>query len=100
MLLTILASLVVAIYIDLNQPNTTEISYYTTTSTNLVTPIVLTTLFNYNPKTIISINDTNSTIVPSDKILLTPNNKLSTITNLKYLSSNISIQFGKLLLFH
>ena len=74
MLLTILASLVVAIYIDLNQPNTTEISYYTTTSTNLVTPIVLTTLFNYNPKTIISINYTNSTIVPSDEILLTPNN--------------------------
>ena len=47
MLLTILISLVVAIYIDLNQPNTTEISYYTTTSTNLVTPIVLTTLFNH-----------------------------------------------------
>ena len=100
MLLTILISLVVAIYIDLNQPNTTEISYYTTTSTNLVTPIVLTTLFNYNPKTIISINDTNNTIVPSDEILLTPNNKLSTITNLKYLEPNISIQFGKLLLFH
>ena len=56
MLLTILISLVVAIYIDLNQPNTTEISYYTTTSTNLVTPSGRTTGGKENPKTSNHIN--------------------------------------------
>ncbi|CAX41251.1 conserved hypothetical protein [Candida dubliniensis CD36] len=85
MLSTIFISLVIAIYIDLNEPNTTDISYYTAPHSILVTHIVLTTLFNYNPKTIISITDTNSTIVPSDEILLTPSNQVSTITNFRYL---------------
>ncbi|RCK67684.1 hypothetical protein Cantr_02422 [Candida viswanathii] len=75
---------VVAVFIDLDTQNVTDVDYYSILNRSLVTPFVLQIMFWKNPKTIISFNDTNTTIIPADEILVTPADKLCTIRNLKF----------------
>ncbi|EER30758.1 conserved hypothetical protein [Candida tropicalis MYA-3404] len=76
--------IVVTIFIDLDTQNVTDIDHYSISNRSLVTPFVLQILFWKNPKTIISFNDTNTTIVPSDEILVTPDDEIHRIRNLKF----------------
>ncbi|KAI3403945.2 hypothetical protein KGF56_003212 [Candida oxycetoniae] len=66
-----------------NQINQRNITYYTLKEREEITPKLLESLFYHNPRTVIYVQDSNTTIVPTDEILETQN--LTRLTNLEYI---------------